>query len=72
MAYYRRIKDLREDSDKTQSQLAEYLGMKQPQYHRYEKGTRDIPTDILIKLADFYNVSIDYLLGQTNNPKRNK
>ncbi len=63
MALYRRIRDLREDNDKTQKELAEYLGMKQPQYYRYETGQRDIPTDILIKLSRYYNVSIDYLLG---------
>lgn len=63
MALYRRIRDLREDNDKTQKELAEYLGMKQPQYYRYETGQRDIPTDILIKLSQYYNVSIDYLLG---------
>ncbi len=63
MAFYRRIRDLREDNDKTQKEIAEYLGMKQPQYYRYETGSRDIPTDILIKLSRYYNVSIDYLLG---------
>lgn len=61
MALYRRIKDLREDNDKTQKQLADYLGMKQPQYYRYENGQRDIPTDILIKLSKYYNVSVDYI-----------
>ncbi|WP_294799550.1 helix-turn-helix domain-containing protein [uncultured Eubacterium sp.] len=66
MALYRRIKDLREDNDKTQKELAEYLGMKQPQYYRYENGLRDIPTDILIKLSKYYNVSVDYILGLTN------
>lgn len=66
MALYRRIKDLREDNDKTQKQLADYLGMKQPQYYRYENGQRDIPTDILIKLSKFYNVSVDYILGLTD------
>ena len=66
MASYRRIKDLREDNDKTQKQLADYLGMKQPQYYRYENGQRDIPTDILIKLSKYYNVSVDYILGLTD------
>ncbi len=47
----------------TQQQVAEYLHMKQPQYFRYENGTRDIPTDILIALANLYNVSTDYILG---------
>ena len=62
MAYYRRIRDLREDHDLTQKQIAEYLGMKQPQYFRYEQGYRDIPTDILIRLADLYTTSTDYIL----------
>lgn len=66
IALYRRIKDLREDNDKTQKELAEYLGMKQPQYYRYENGLRDIPTDILIKLSKYYKVSVDYILGLTD------
>lgn len=72
MAFYKRIKDLREDNDKTQTEIASYLGMKQPQYYRYENGLRDIPSDMLIKLADFYNVSTDYILGRTDNPKLNR
>ena len=68
MPYYRRIRDLREDHDLTQKQIASLLGMKQPQYFRYEQGYRDIPTDILIKLADYYQTSIDYLLGRTDHP----
>ncbi|WP_366775004.1 helix-turn-helix transcriptional regulator [uncultured Eubacterium sp.] len=60
------MKDLREDNDKTQKELAEYLGMKQPQYYRYENGLRDIPTDILIKLSKYYSVSVDYILGLTD------
>ena len=67
MAYYRRLRDLREDHDLTQRQLAEYLKMSQPQYFRYEQGYRDIPTDILISLADLYNTSTDYILGRTDN-----
>ncbi|MCI6908471.1 MAG: helix-turn-helix transcriptional regulator [Clostridiaceae bacterium] len=66
--YYRRIRELREDHDKTQMQIAEYLGMKQPQYSRYESGLRDIPTDILIRLAQYYETSTDYILGLTDNP----
>jgi len=69
VAFYKRIRDLREDNDKTQQEIANYLGMKQPQYYRYETGSRDIPLDILIKLADFYGVSVDYILGRTDNPK---
>ena len=69
---YRRIRDLREDNDLKQQQLAEFLNCSQQVYSNYELGQRDIPTDILIRLADFYHVSIDYLLGQTSNPKRNE
>lgn len=66
MGYYRRIRDLREDSDMTQQQVADYLSMKQPQYNRYERGLRDIPSDILIALAKLYNTSTDYILGLTD------
>lgn len=66
MTYYKRIRDLREDHDLTQRQVAEYLGMKQPQYLRYERGYRDIPTDVLLALAEYYHVSVDYLLGRTD------
>lgn len=69
---YQKIRDLREDHDLKQRELAEYLNCSQRAYSNYELGQRDIPTDVLIKLANFYNVSIDYLLGQTKNPKRNK
>lgn len=72
MAFYKRIRDLREDNDKTQTEVAMFLGMKQPQYYRYETGLRDIPSDILIKLADYYGVSTDYILGRTDNPEVNK
>ena len=63
MPHYRRIRELREDHDKTQVEIARYLGMKQPQYFRYEQGYRDIPTDVLIALADYYGVTTDYILG---------
>ena len=69
---YQRIRDLREDRDLKQKQVAEFLNCSQQVYSNYELGQRDIPTDILIKLALFYNVSADYILGLTNNPKRNK
>lgn len=68
--YYRRIRDLREDHDLTQQDIADYLEMKQSQYSRYERGIRDIPTDILIKLALYYKTSTDYILGLTDNPTR--
>lgn len=66
--YYPRLKDLREDHDMTQEKVAAYLSMKQSQYSRYERGLRDIPTDILIRLAALYNTSTDYILGLTTNP----
>lgn len=69
---YRRIRDLREDKDLRQRQVAQYLNCSQQVYSNYELGQRDIPTDVLIRLANLYNVSIDYLLDQTTNPKRNK
>lgn len=69
---YQRIRDLREDHDMKQRQVAEYLCCSQQVYSNYELGQRDVPTEILIKLAALYGVSIDYLLGQTANPKRNK
>lgn len=68
MGYYRRIRELREDHDMTQRQLASILHMTQPQYFRYEQGYRDIPTDVLISLAKLYGTSTDYILGLTNNP----
>ena len=67
MGYYKRIRELREDHDFTQRELAKMLDMPQPQYYRYEQGFRDIPTDILIKLADIYNTSTDYILERTDN-----
>lgn len=63
---YQRIKDLREDSDLTQSQIGEKLNLPQRTYAYYESGERTIPPEILIKLADFYNTSIDYILGRTD------
>ena len=69
---YQRIRDLREDRDLKQRQLAEYLNCSQQVYSNYELGQRDIPTDVLIKLSQLYNVSVDYLLGLTNNSKQYK
>lgn len=67
--YYPRLRDLREDADLTQQEVAEYLHMKQPQYSRYERGFRDIPTDVLIRLAQLYHTSTDYILGLTNQAR---
>ncbi len=63
---YRRIRDLREDNDLLQKELADYLQCTQVSYSHYELGKRDIPTDVLIKLADYYHTSVDYLLGRTD------
>ncbi len=71
-SYYPRLRDLREDHDLTQQQVADFLGMKQSQYSRYERGVRDIPTDILIRLAKLFSTSVDYILGMTNDPKPHK
>ena len=64
---YPRIRDLRHDADKTQRELAEYLNVHQTTYSDYELGKLDIPTEILIKLADYYHTSVDYLLGRATN-----
>ena len=66
---YKRIRDLREDKDLTQKEIAKFLNCSQQVYSNYELGQRDIPTDILIKLSKLYNVSVDYILGLTNNSK---
>jgi len=64
---YKRIRELREDNDLLQKHLAEYLRCSQVAYSRYELGTRDIPTQVLIDLAKFYNTTTDYILGLTDN-----
>ena len=66
---YNRIRDLREDRDLNQTAVAKMLGMSQTGYSKYETGENDIPTWVLIKLAQFYDTSIDYLLGLTNERK---
>ncbi len=66
---YKRIRDLREDHDLTQKQIAEILNMSQTGYSKYETGENDLPTVVLIKLANYYNTSIDYLLNRTNTFK---
>ncbi len=68
---YKRIRDLREDNDMTQTEIAKILNMSQTGYSKYETGENDIPTLILIKLADFYGVSADYILGLTEKKERN-
>ena len=69
---YDRIRNLREDRDLTQKQMGEILSCSQRVYSNYERGDIDIPTSVLIKLADFHNVSIDYLLNRTENRHMNK
>ena len=66
-----RIKDLRDDSDLTQQQIADAIGITQRKYSYVETGTQPLTDELLVKLANYYQVSIDYLLRQTNNPKRN-
>ena len=68
---YRRVRELREDNNVTQKEIAKMLSCSQQVYSNYELGQRDIPTDILIKLSKFYNTSIDYILGISDNPNIN-
>ena len=63
---YQRIRELREDRDLTQKEMGEVLSCSQRVYSNYERGDLDIPTEILIKLADFHNVTVDYILNRTN------
>nr|WP_317400039.1 helix-turn-helix transcriptional regulator [uncultured Gemmiger sp.] len=67
MYRYRRLKDLREDADKTQREIGALLGTTQQQYAKYEAGIQEIPTHHLITLADYYKVSLDYLVGRTKD-----
>lgn len=64
--YFRRLRDMREDADLKQSDIAEYLGIQQTVYSRYERGYQTIPLEHLIKLADYYHVSLDYLVGRAD------
>ncbi len=69
MHYYQRIRDLREDHDLTQDQLVKLLGMHKTTYTNYEQGKREPPFSLMIRLAEFYNVSLDYLAGLTDTPR---
>ena len=69
MAMRLRIRDLREDNDYTQKYIAEYLICDQSLYSKYERGERPVPLEIMMKLADFYKVSLDYLCGRTDKKK---
>ena len=72
MGFYKRIRDLREDNDKSQKEIAEMLHMQTTVYRRYESGERETPAWVIDKLADFYQVSTDYLLGRTDDPAQPK
>ena len=67
--FIQRLEDLRVDHDKSQIEIAAYLNMNRNVYWRYEKGVREIPVWAVIKLADYYHVSTDYLLGRTDRPE---
>ena len=69
---YPRIRAMREDKDLTQADLGECLNISEKSYQYYENGKRGIPTEVLIKIAQFHNVSIDYLVGRTDNPEMNR
>ena len=69
---YKRIRDLREDKDLTQKEMAKQLNCSQQVYSNYELGQRDVPTDVLIKLSKIHGVSVDYILGISNNPRIRK
>lgn len=66
MYYYQRLKDLREDADKSQAEIARFLGISQQHYSQYERGERELPMHLFIELANYYNASLDYMAGRTN------
>ena len=70
MDAYQRLKDLREDADKTQEEIAKIIGTSQSYYAQYENGKRAVPLERMILLAKYYNVSLDYLAGLTDKPKK--
>ncbi len=70
--YFQRLRDMREDADMTQAQLAALLGIQQTVYSRYERGFQTIPLEHLIALADYYQVSLDFLTGRTNRKSVNR
>lgn len=67
MFYYQRLKDLREDADKSQAEIAHFLGISQQHYSQYERGERELPMHLFIELANYYSASLDYMAGRTNN-----
>ena len=70
--YIKRLRDLREDHDKTQQEIADVLGTSQTMYARYERGANELPIRHLLTLCGYYGVSADYILGRTDNPKTNR
>jgi transcriptional regulator with XRE-family HTH domain len=70
--YFKRLYELREDGDLTQKAVAEYLNMQPNVYRRYEKGVREIPSWAVIKLAEYYHTTTDYIFGLTEDPKARK
>lgn len=72
MLYFPRIRNLREDNDKTQKEICEFLFCDQSLYSKYERGLRTVPVEIIMKLAQFYGISTDYILGLSDNPKPRK
>ena len=70
MKYYQRLRDVREDADKTQSEIASLLGTRQQQYSRWENGEWQMPIECYKTLARFYNISVDYLAGLVDTPKK--
>ena len=70
--YYKRLRDLREDNDKNQADIAKLLNTTVQQYSRYERGERDLPMYHFITLANYYNISLDYLAGLTDEPRKLK
>ncbi|MBQ9098014.1 MAG: helix-turn-helix transcriptional regulator [Clostridia bacterium] len=70
MSVYQRLKDIREDADKSQKEIAEVIGTSQSYYAQYENGKRAIPFDRMVALAKYYNISLDYLAGLIDTPRR--
>lgn len=70
MYFYQRLRDMREDHDKTQSEIAELLGTAREQYNKYELGKQELPMHHFITLAKFYGVSLDYLAGLIDTPRK--
>ena len=69
---YSRIRDLREDNDLTQKQISSIINCDQSLYSKYERGERDIPLSLIVELANYYNTSVDYLVGRSSNPEINR